>query len=82
MKKCLYCQAVGNLIPLKEWNRDRTAYFCSKHYEQVLIFQEREQRDFYDYFSRHPKLLEYLSGKSLQLFEKLEKEYSKGGPAS
>ncbi|WP_366163409.1 hypothetical protein ABXS71_10560 [Bacillus infantis] len=79
MKKCLYCQAAGNLFPLKEWNRERTNYYCSKHYDQVLKFQNKEQREFFDYFRQHPKLLKYLSSKSLELYKRLEKEYSKGG---
>jgi hypothetical protein len=81
MKKCLYCQAAGNLLPMKEWNRDRTIYYCRKHYDQVLKFQEKEQKEFVDYFSRHPKLQQYLSSKSLQLLKELEKEFREGGPA-
>ena len=71
MKSCTYCNTYeGPLYPLKDWNRDRISFYCSKHIEQVRSFQEKQKKDFIDYY-RDPHTRSYLSPESLALWEKL-----------
>lgn len=55
-KMCFYCLKKNvKLAKLEDWTgRGILRYYCKEHYYEVKKFQEKQKKDFIDYFSRIP----------------------------
>lgn len=70
---CMFCNSYKELYPVKEWNKDRTNYYCEKHWKDAKKYEDENKRNFYEYY-KEPRRFEWLSDESKELWRKINSE--------